>query len=74
MLCEKGLDLKVHSTPAGYYIGTWDKEGPMCRISIYFKTRELAEAALLSGAGYIARSENIFICPMCGRYGKKKGE
>jgi hypothetical protein len=45
MKCIKGYKLQVLKSPAGYYLGTVDKDGfPNCRVSIeYCKTREQAE-------------------------------
>lgn len=44
--CGVAPPLAVYSTPAGYYIGTYCKCGPMGRESDYFKNRKLAEEAL----------------------------
>ena len=49
-VCQKGLELNVYKSYAGYYIGTFICEGedvgPNCRCSGYYKTREDAEHAL----------------------------
>lgn len=43
MKCRKGYEVEVMKSPAGYYLGTKDKEGfPNCRISGYCKSEELA--------------------------------
>lgn len=47
-MCEKKLELKVLSTPAGYYVGTFCCE-PHSRESGYYPTREKAQEALDSG-------------------------
>jgi hypothetical protein len=49
MICTKGKKLQVLNSNAGYYIGVFDDEGPYCRMSEYYRSRELAEAALESG-------------------------
>jgi hypothetical protein len=41
-----GKELSIHKTPAGWYIGVWDEDGPRCRISTYYRTKEAAEKAL----------------------------
>jgi len=47
MKCIKGFEVKVMTSAAGYYIGTFDNEGfPMCRISDYYKSKEAAQRAL----------------------------
>ena len=44
------LPLKVCKSGAGFYIGTWDCEGPCSRESeLYYRTREEAEDALQTG-------------------------
>lgn len=35
--CRQGLKIQICNSPAGYYFGTYDKDGPRCRISGYFK-------------------------------------
>ena len=48
--CGKTLELKVLSSAAGYYIGTFcDKCGPYSRESGYFPNRGAAQSALDSG-------------------------
>ena len=48
--CNKRLELQVLRSGAGSYIGTLDDDGPCSRESEeYFKSRELAESALVSG-------------------------
>lgn len=43
MKCIKGFEVEVMKSPAGYYLGTKDKEGfPNCRISGYCQSKELA--------------------------------
>lgn len=46
MKCIKGKDIQVLRSAAGYYIGCYDEEGPYCRISGYYGSREAAETAL----------------------------
>ena len=46
MKCTMGKEIGIHKTPAGYYIGVWDEDGPRCRISGYYKKKENAEKAL----------------------------
>lgn len=46
MKCAIEKELSVHKTPAGWYIGVWDEDGPRCRISTYYRTKETAEKAL----------------------------
>lgn len=46
----KRLELKVLHSNAGYYLGTWDEDGPYSRESQeYWPTEEAAQSALLSG-------------------------
>ena len=33
MKCKKGFDVCAHKSAAGYYLGTWDEEGPRCRLT-----------------------------------------
>ena len=40
------LSLQVLQSGAGYYIGTFDEEGPVSRGSEYFRTREEGQYAL----------------------------
>lgn len=48
--CKKTLPLQVLHSNAGFYIGTWDEEGPCSRESAeYFKSESSAEQALQSG-------------------------
>lgn len=46
--CNRGYELQVLSSAAGFYIGTITNEGePMCRFSAqYYKTRARAEEVL----------------------------
>ena len=42
-VCKKGLEVKPCKSAAGYYLGTYDEEGPRCRLSSgYAKTEEEA--------------------------------
>lgn len=44
------LKLQVLHSNAGYYLGTFNDEGPYSRESVeYFRTQGLAEAAMTSG-------------------------
>jgi hypothetical protein len=48
--CNVELPLQVLQSAAGYYLGTFDEEGPCSRESdCYWATRAEAEAALTSG-------------------------
>jgi hypothetical protein len=47
--CGVTPKLDVYRSPAGHYIGTYCSCGPYSRESNYYKTRELAEAALKAG-------------------------
>lgn len=41
------LELQVCHSGAGFYIGTWDNEGPISRESVeYYPSYEIAEEAL----------------------------
>ncbi len=45
--CKVRLPLQVLKSAAGFYIGTYDDEGPCSRESVeYFRTRDAADAAL----------------------------
>ena len=46
MKCEHGLELRVYKSNAGWYIGTWDEQGPYCRISGYYASEDDAVIAL----------------------------
>jgi hypothetical protein len=46
MLCKKGNQVSVLNSGSGFYIGTFDKDGPYCRISEYYKRKESALRAL----------------------------
>lgn len=46
MKCIKGKEISVHHSRAGWYIGCWDEEGPYCRISGYYGSKEEAERHL----------------------------
>lgn len=62
--CKQGLEVKAYSSGAGYYLGTYDEDGPRCRISSgYAKT----EAEALETLCYDRQSaeENRF-CNGCG--------
>lgn len=61
MKCVKGKEIQVHKTPAGYYIGVWDEDGPRCRISGYYRTKEAAEKALENKTFY--PDEGCCLCP-----------
>lgn len=44
------LELKVLQSNAGYYLGTFDEDGPYSRESLeYFPSQGIAEAAMASG-------------------------
>lgn len=46
-VCKKGFEVKVFSSYAGYYIGTFDpEEGPNCRISGYYQKESEASSDL----------------------------
>ncbi len=48
--CHKRLPLAVLKSNAGYYIGTFDEEGPCSRESVeYFPSEQLAAQALTTG-------------------------
>lgn len=48
--CGVELPLQVLKNQAGYYIGTFDEDGPCSRESVeYFPTKEAALAALETG-------------------------
>ncbi len=48
--CQADLPLTVMWSAAGYYIGTYDEEGPVSRESMeYFAKRSEADIALASG-------------------------
>lgn len=61
MKCVKGNEISVHKTPAGYYIGCFDDEGPVCRISRYYNKEEQAKQALDNGTFY--PDEGCVLCP-----------
>lgn len=59
-VCRKGLPMRVLKSFAGYYIGTFDEDGPNCRCSGYYKTEAEAEAALRALSFDRVCDENIF--------------
>ncbi len=60
--CVKGKQVRVLSSPAGYYIGTTDRnEFPHCRISGYYCTQEEARNHLQGG--FIVRDAvEVYYC------------
>ena len=44
--CKKELVLEVHSSAAGYYLGTWCNCGPYSRESDYYQDLEQAKSDL----------------------------
>ena len=48
--CGTMPKLDVYLSGAGFYIGTYCQCGPYTRESGYYRTRELAQAAFVSGA------------------------
>ena len=42
-VCNKGFEVQVCVSPAGFYIGTLDDHMPNCRISGYYNSREIAQ-------------------------------
>ena len=62
MNCIKGYEIKVMKSAAGYYIGTSDEDGfPMCRISSYYQTKELAQKDL-DNCMFHREAEEIYFC------------
>lgn len=55
--CGTKLELNVHESRAGFYLGTWCRCGPYSRETDYYRTREDAEQALKSN-DWIARQED----------------
>jgi hypothetical protein len=47
--CGVAVKLGVHSSPAGFYIGSYCDCGPYSRESGYYRTREQAEKVLKKG-------------------------
>ncbi len=45
--CHVRLELAVHQSGAGYYVGTWCDCGPYSRESGYYPSRDRAERARL---------------------------
>lgn len=46
--CGTDVELAVHQSAAGYYVGTWCECGPYSRETDYLPTRETAERMLLA--------------------------
>lgn len=46
--CGTEVDLAVHQSAAGFYVGTWCDCGPYSRETDYFRTRESAERMLFA--------------------------
>lgn len=40
MYCKKDKQLQVLHSAAGYYVGTFDEEGPYCRLTGYAQTKD----------------------------------
>ena len=53
--CKVAPKLGIYQSPAGYYIGTFCDCGPYSRESGYYKTSELAQAALDRGPEFFTR-------------------
>lgn len=68
--CQKGLELNVYKSYAGFYIGTFicdgEDVGPNCRCSGYYKTREAAEQALENRTFNRVCDENYMCHGGCG--------
>lgn len=61
LVCACGYTAEVLHTPAGYYVGTVDpEEGPQCRCSGYYASKEEAEEALRYRTFDLVCDENIF--------------
>lgn len=62
-VCKKGLAVKPYKSFAGWYIGTWDADGPRCRLTtMYAKTEEEAKQLPLDRCD---ACENVY-CNGCG--------
>ena len=61
MKCAMGKELAIYKTPAGWYIGVWDEDGPRCRISSYYRTKEAADKALENKTFY--PDDSCVTCP-----------
>ena len=61
MKCVKGHEIAVHKTHAGYYIGCFGEDGPICRISRYYNKKEQADKALEHNTFY--PDEGCVLCP-----------
>lgn len=77
--CKQGKELRVLESPAGFYIGTFDDEGPYCRISLYYNDRKWAQedldAYLKDNRQFITRDcmEMQFCgCTIGGKFPTKK--
>lgn len=35
-VCKKGNTVGIYKSAAGYYVGTFDDQGPYCRLSCYY--------------------------------------
>lgn len=60
--CKKGNEIVMEKTPAGFCLGTWDEDGPCCRISSYASTEKGAERLIPDRVS----EETIFCNGGCG--------
>lgn len=67
-ICVKGHEVKILNSVAGYYIGTTELDDdskikcPYCRVSGYYKTKELAENALSKNEFVDRDAVEIMLC------------
>ena len=66
MKCIKGKEIQVLKSGTGFYIGCFDDDGPCCRISGYYKTKEAAERDLKNKTFFRIADEITFCNRGCG--------
>lgn len=62
--CVAGKTVQVCKSGMGYYCGTFDDDGPNCRVSGYAKTREACESMLANPIMWRECAENLY-CAQC---------
>ena len=40
LTCERGKQIALMQSPAGFYVGTFDDEGPCCRLTEYSEVKD----------------------------------
>ena len=60
MKCTQGHEIGVYKSAAGWYIGCFGEDGPICRISDHYKTKAQADHALEARTFWLDEPANAF--------------